>query len=76
MCFDFLHNFCLKYFLFSEELSNISKIYIGLHVEYPFFLSDFEETQIFSADCQKNKKSKASLLYQPLRSNSKRQHNS
>jgi len=44
VCFDFLYNFCLKYFSFSEEMSEIlSKMYIP-HVKYPLFLSDFNET--------------------------------
>jgi hypothetical protein len=48
-CFDFLHNFCQeKHFLFYEELSEIwSKMYIGLHVKYPSFLSDLKTTWIF-----------------------------
>ena len=29
-------------------------MYIGLHVKYPLFLSDFNETKIFSADFSKN----------------------
>ena len=29
-------------------------MYIGLHVMYPLFLSDFNETQIFSTDFLKN----------------------
>jgi hypothetical protein len=49
VCFDFLYNFCLKRFSFQVELSEIwSKMYIGLHVQYPLFLSDFNETRIFS----------------------------
>ena len=28
-------------------------MYIGLHVKYPLFLSDFDETWIFWADFQK-----------------------
>jgi len=42
VCFDFLYNFCLKHFSFYDELNEIcSKMYIGLHVKYPLFLSDF-----------------------------------
>jgi len=38
-------------FSFYEELSDIgSKMYIGLHVNYPLFPSDFNETWIFSTD--------------------------
>jgi hypothetical protein len=45
MCFDFLYKFCLEHFSFYEELSAVlSNMYIGLHVEYPLFLSDFNET--------------------------------
>jgi len=45
VCFDFLYKFCLKYFSFIEELSEIlSKMYMGLHVQYSLFLSDFNET--------------------------------
>jgi hypothetical protein len=29
------------------------KICIDLHVKYPLFLSDFNETRIFSKDCRK-----------------------
>jgi len=29
------------------------KIYIGLHITYPLFLSDFNETWIFSTYCGK-----------------------
>jgi hypothetical protein len=49
MRFDFLYNVCLKPFSSLEELSEIwSEMYIGLHVKYPLFLSDFNETgQIF-----------------------------
>jgi hypothetical protein len=55
MYFDFVNNLCLKHFLFSEELSEIlSQMYIRPHVKYPLFLSDFNETLIFSTDFQKN----------------------
>jgi hypothetical protein len=51
VCFDFLYNFCLKNFLFWEELSEIRlKMYIFLHVKYPLFLSYFNETWIFSTN--------------------------
>ena len=55
MCFDFLYNFCLKCFSFYEELREIlSKLYIGLHVKFPVFLSDFNETSIFFDRFSKN----------------------
>jgi len=47
MYFDFLLNFGLKHFSFWEKLSKILSniyIYIGFHVTYPLFLSDFNET--------------------------------
>jgi hypothetical protein len=49
LCFNFLYNiFFLKYFSFWEEFSEISsKMYTGLRVKYPSFLSDFNETWIF-----------------------------
>jgi len=38
----------LKHFSLLEEMSEIwEKIYVGLHVKYPLFLSDFNETWIF-----------------------------
>jgi len=47
VCFDFLYNGYLEHFSFEEELSEIwSKMYIGLHVKYPLFLTDFNETWI------------------------------
>jgi hypothetical protein len=46
--FRFSLNFCLKHFVFWEELSEVSKMYIGLHVKYLLFFSDFNETWIFS----------------------------
>jgi hypothetical protein len=49
--FDFVYKFCLKYILLYEELREIwSQMYIGLHVKYPLFLSDFNKTWIFSTD--------------------------
>jgi len=48
--------FFLKNVSFLEELGNVlSKMYISLHVNYPLlFLSDFNETEIFSIDFRKN----------------------
>ena len=52
--FLFLYKFYLKHFSFWEELSEIwSKVYIGLHVKYPLFLSDFNKICIFSTDFRK-----------------------
>jgi hypothetical protein len=53
MCGLSFSQICLKHFLFWEELSEISKMYIGLHVKYPLFLSDFNETWIFLIDIWK-----------------------
>jgi hypothetical protein len=54
VCLDFLYNFYLKHFSFYEEMSELlSKMFIGLHVKYQLFLSDFTETSIFSAAVRK-----------------------
>ena len=43
----FLYNVCLKHFSFWEELIDIlSQMYIAVHVKYPLFLSDFNETWV------------------------------
>jgi len=53
MCLDFLYNLCLKHSLY-EEMSEIwSNMYTGLHVQYPIFLSGFNETLTFSTDFRK-----------------------
>jgi len=45
VCFDFLHNICLKQFPSKEEMSKVwSKMNTGLHVKYALFLLDFNET--------------------------------
>jgi hypothetical protein len=55
VCFDFLYNFCLEHFSLWQEFSEILlKMYIGLHVKYPLFLSDCNETWILSTDLRKN----------------------
>jgi len=51
VCFDFLHNFCLKHFSLQEELNEILlKMYIGLHVKYRLLLLDLNEIWIFWTD--------------------------
>jgi len=55
MCFDFLYKFCLKHFSLYEAMSETwSKMHSGLHVKYPLFLPDFNETWIFSTVFSKN----------------------
>ena len=40
--------FCLKYFSFEEEVSEmIKKMYIALHVNYPLLLSDFMKREFY-----------------------------
>ena len=44
MRLDFLYSFCLEHFSFYYEYNEIwSKMFIGLHVKYLLFLSDFNE---------------------------------
>jgi len=44
----------MKHFSFKKELSEVvSKKYTALHVKYPLFLSDFNDTSIFSTDFRK-----------------------
>jgi hypothetical protein len=38
LCFDFIYNFCLKYFYFYEEM------YVSFLVKYPLFSSESNET--------------------------------
>jgi len=46
--FWFYLQFCLKYFSFLKEMSEIwSLMYTGLHVKHQFFLSDVNKTRIF-----------------------------
>ena len=51
MCIDFLYNFCMKHLSFERD---IIKLYIGLNVKYPLFLTHFNETRIFMTDFRKN----------------------
>jgi len=71
LCFHFLYNFCLKYFPFQEEFSEISWMYIGLRVKYPLFLSECNEAWIRSTEFQKVHKrqiSWKSVQWEPSRS--------
>jgi hypothetical protein len=53
--FWFLHSFYLKRFPFQEELSEIlPQMSKRLHVKYSLFLTDFNESSIFSTDFRKN----------------------
>jgi hypothetical protein len=48
------YNYFLKHFSLKEEMSEIlSKMYVALHVKYPLFLSDLNETLIFWTDFRK-----------------------
>jgi hypothetical protein len=54
MCFDFLYSFDLKIFTFLEEFSEIlSQMYTAFRVNYPLFLSNFNQTLIFFTDFRK-----------------------
>ena len=46
MCFDFLYKFWAEIFLILRRIGREMIKYIGLHVKYPLFLSDFIKIQI------------------------------
>ena len=59
MCFGVLCDFYVKHFLLHAQLNEIRlNMYSGLHVKYLLFLSDFNETGIFSTDFEKRSKIK------------------
>ena len=49
----FLYDVCMKYRSFWEEMGEISYMCTGFHVKYPLFLSDLNESWIFSTDMWK-----------------------
>ena len=49
VCFDFLYNFCLKYFSFlGERTEMLYEMCIGFRVKYRLLSPDFIETRILS----------------------------
>jgi hypothetical protein len=62
---NFLRNLCLKHFSFQEEMSEISKLCIGLHVKYSLYLSGFNEPWILSTYFRKYKTSLKSVQRKP-----------
>ena len=61
MCFDFSTTFAWNVSHCKNNWSEIwSKMYIGLHVKYPLFLSNFNETWFFSTDFRKKKSTRIS----------------
>jgi len=65
MCFGFLYNFCLKLFSFKGELSELSQMYIDLHVKYPLFWSDFSKTWILFIQIFKKKNTNIKFYENP-----------
>jgi hypothetical protein len=54
VCFDFFYKIVLKHFSYWKELTGMwSEMCIGFRVKYRLFLSDFNDTWIFSTDFQK-----------------------
>ena len=51
--FYFLYNIYLKHFPLQHEFSKVSQRYVRLHVKYPLFMSDFNETLVLSTDFRK-----------------------
>jgi hypothetical protein len=62
--FEFLYNFSLKTLLILRNTER-DMIRIGLHVKYPLFLADFNETRIFSRFSKNTKIYLVSAPYRP-----------
>jgi len=62
--FVFLYHFYLKHLILRRILRD-SIHYVGLHVNFPLFLSDFHSTWIFPTDCRKILKYK--ILWKSVR---------
>ena len=54
MCFDFLYNFFSeKFLILKKNEQDMIKMYISLHVNYPLFLFDLNETWTLATDFRK-----------------------
>jgi hypothetical protein len=68
MYFDFLYDLFVKCLSFWEEMGEISYMCTGFRVKYPLFLSDLNESWVFSADIRKILKyeiSRKSVQWEP-----------
>ena len=54
MFWFFLHLLSEIFLILRRTERDVVKMYIGVHVKYPLFLSDFNATWIFSTDFSKN----------------------
>ena len=52
--FIFCGTLSVTFLIVRRNKRNMITMYIGLHVKYSSFLSDFNETRIFSTDFRKN----------------------
>jgi hypothetical protein len=54
MYFDVFYNFSSNISYYGDIMRYITTNYLQLHVRYPLFLSDFNDTWIFAIDFRKN----------------------